>query len=233
MNFLAVWAKEFKDYFVSPIAYMVIAIFLLVTGWFFFSTFFIQGQTTLRGFFNLLPITFSFVIPALTMRLLAEEFNVGTYEILITMPIKSSQIIISKFLAALSLIAALLIPTVAYPLFISFLGDLDWGPVLGGYLGALLLGGAFAAVGLFTSALSRNQIIAFILGTVICFTLAMVDQMLYFMPSSILDVVNYLGASYHFQNIAKGIIDSRDIVYFLSVIFIGLYLTHLALQARE
>ncbi len=233
MNFLAVWAKEFKDYFVSPIAYMVIAIFLLVTGWFFFSTFFIQGQTTLRGFFNLLPITFSFVIPALTMRLLAEEFNVGTYEILITMPIKSSQIIISKFLAALSLVAALLIPTVAYPLFINFLGDLDWGPVLGGYLGALLLGGAFAAVGLFTSALSRNQIIAFILGTVICFTLAMIDQMLYFMPSSILEVVNYLGAGYHFQNIAKGIIDSRDIVYFLSVIFIGLYLTHLALQARE
>lgn len=233
MNFLAVWAKEFKDYFVSPIAYMVIAIFLLVTGWFFFSTFFIQGQTTLRGFFNLLPITFSFVIPALTMRLLAEEFNVGTYEILITMPIKSSQIIISKFLAALSLIAALLVPTVAYPLFINFLGDLDWGPVLGGYLGALLLGGAFAAVGLFTSALSRNQVIAFILGTVICFTLAMIDQMLYFMPSSILEVVNYLGAGYHFQNIAKGIIDSRDIVYFLSVIFIGLYLTHLALQARE
>ena len=228
-----IWRKEFKDYFVSPIAYMVIAIFLLITGWFFFSSFFVQGQASLRAFFQLLPMVFAFVIPAVTTRLFSEEFNLGTFEMLITLPVTLQEVVIGKFLAGLSFVAAMLVPTLAYPLFISYLGNLDWGPVAGGYIGALLLGGGFTAIGLFTSALTRNQVIAFILGTLFCFVLAVVDKMLFFFPESILDLIQYFAADYHFQNFAKGILDSRDMLYFLSLIFIGLYLTHLLLQARE
>jgi ABC-2 type transport system permease protein len=230
---LTIFEKEFKDYFVSPIAYIVISIFLLVTGWFFFITFFVYDQAELRNFFTLLPLTFSFVVPAVTMRLFSEELSVGSYETLLTLPVTSRDIILGKFLASLAFVAAMLLPTLSYPLCISFLGDLDWGPVIGGYLGAVLLGGGFCAIGLFASSLTRNQIIAFIIGMLICFALTLVDQMLFFIPRNILSVVSYIGAGSHFQNIAKGIVDMRDIVYFLSVIFIGLYSTGLVLQEKK
>lgn len=229
----AICTKEFKDYFVSPIAYMVIAIFLLITGWFFFSSFFVQGQASMRSFFQLLPMIFAFVIPALTMRLFSEEFNIGTYEMLVTLPLTLRQIVLSKFFAGTAFVAAMLVPTLSYPLCISLIAKLDWGPVWGGYIGALLLGGAFTAIGLLTSALTRNQIIAFILGTLCCFILVVLDKMLFFFPEALLDFVQYFAADYHFQNIAKGILDSRDILYFLSLVFVGLYLTHLLLEARE
>jgi len=225
--------KEVKDYFISPIAYIVISIFLLITGWFFFTTFFLYNHADLRQFFNLLPITFAFVIPAITMKLFAEEINVGSYEVLITLPVTMNDIIIGKFLAAVVFIAACLLPTLAYPLFISFMGQLDWGPVIAGYAGAILLGGAFTAVGLFASSLTRNQIIAFIVGMVICFALTTIDKMLFFFPQMLLSVIGYLGADYHFQNISKGVIDSRDVLYFGSVIFIGLYGAHLAMRSRN
>ncbi len=226
-------SKELKDYFISPIAYIVISIFLIVTGWFFFSTFFIFNQADLRNFFDLLPITFSFVFPAISLRLFSEEFNVGSYEILLTLPVTFKQIILGKFLAAVIFVAAALVPTLSYPVFISFLGELDWGPIIGGYLGAILLGGAYAAVGLFASAITRNQIIAFIVGMGICFLLTLIDKMLFFFPPSLLGVVGLLGADLHFSNIAKGIIDSRDVLYFLSVIFIGLYAAHLAIEDKS
>jgi ABC-2 type transport system permease protein len=228
-----IFKKEFGVYFVSPIAYIVISIFLLVTGWFFFSAFFLFNQANLRGFFGLLPITLSFLVPAITMRLFSEELNVGSYEILLTLPVTSVEVILGKFLASVAFIAAMLIPTVAYPISVSFLGQLDWGPVAGGYIGALLLGGAFSAVGLFASSLTRNQIIAFIAGMAICFGLTLIDKMLFFLPQGVLGFFQYLGADFHFQNISKGILDSRDIVYFLSVSFVGLYGTYLGMEEKR
>lgn len=228
-----IFNKELKDYFISPIAYIVISIFLLVTGWFFFTTFFLYNQANLRNFFSLLPITFSFVIPAITMRLFSEELSVGSYEILLTLPVTLRDIIIGKFLAGVVFVAAILAPTLSYPIFISFLGQLDWGPVVGGYMGAIFLGAAFSAIGLFASSLTRSQIIAFIVGMVICFSLTLIDKMLFFFPQSLLGVIGYLGADFHFQNISKGIIDSRDVLYFLSIIFIGLYGAHLAMQEKK
>jgi len=225
--------KEFKDYFVSPIAYIVISIFLLVTGWFFFSTFFLYNQANLRQFFSLLPLIFAFVIPAITMRLFSEELNVGSYEILLTMPVSFLDVILGKLLAGVAMVAAMLVPTLAYAVTVAFLGQLDWGPVAGGYIGAVLLGAAYTAIGLFASALTRNQIIAFIIGMTICFTLTLIDKMLFFFPREILGVIGYLGADFHFQNIARGVIDSRDIIYFLIVIFISLYGAHLAMQEKE
>jgi ABC-2 type transport system permease protein len=225
--------KEFKDYFISPIAYIVISLFLIVTGWFFFSTFFIYGRADLRDFFALLPITFSFFIPAVTMRMFAEEKNVGSYESLLTMPVSFSHIALGKFFAASAFTAAMLLPTLSYPLFISFIGNVDLGPVIGGYIGALLLGGAYCSIGLFASALTRNQIIAFIIGCAICFTLTIIDRMLFFVPERLVPVVEYLGANAHFTNISKGIIDSRDLIYFASVIFIFIFSTDIAMKEKN
>lgn len=230
---ITIWKKETLDYFISPIAYLVIAIFLLITGWFFFSTFFVKNQANLRDFFNLLPITFSFIIPALTMRLFAEEFSGGTDEILITMPLNTWEIITGKYLASLTLVAAMLLPTLAYPLSISFFGELDLGPVLGGYLGSIFLGGAFCSIGILTSSLTRSQIIAFILSTLICLLLTLISQLLFFFPQGLIKVLNQVSSNYHFQNIAKGIIDSRDLLYFLSLNFIALYLTNMNIQAKQ
>lgn len=228
-----VFGKEFKGYFVSPVAYIVIAVFLLVTGWFFFSTFFVFNQAGLRNFFSLLPFMFSFVVPAVTMRLFSEEMNIGSYEVLMTLPVTLGQVVLGKFLAAVAVIVAMLIPTLAYPLTVSLLGELDWGPVAGGYLGAVLLGAAFAAVGLFSSSLTRNQIVAFIVGMAICFSLALLDRMLFFMPRQMLGFLGYLSVGTHFRNITKGILDSRDVLYFLSVSFLGLYAAHVSMQAKS
>ena len=194
-----IFQREFRTYFVSPIAYIVISIFLLVTGWFFFSTFFLYSQASLRNFFSLLPIIFAFVVPAITMRLFSEEFNVGSYETLLTMPVTFFDVVLGKFMASVAFIVAMLIPTLAYPITIGFLG----------------------------------QIIAFITGMAICFCLVMIDKMLFFFPRFSLVFFQYLGAGHHFQNISKGIIDSRDILYFLSISFIGLYGTHLVLQEKN
>jgi ABC-2 type transport system permease protein len=232
-NIRHILGKELKSYFIAPIAYIVIAIFLLITGWFFFSTFFLYNQASLRNFFGLLPIIFSFIIPAVTMRLFSEEMTVGSYEILMTLPVTFSEVIIGKFLAAVSFVAVMLLPTLAYTVTIALLGKLDLGPVIGGYIGALFLGALFSAIGLLASALTRNQIIAFIIGMSICFTLTLIDKMLYFLPESFLGVLQYIGADFHFQNIAKGILDSRDILYFVSSSFVALYAGNLVMQGKK
>ena len=227
-----IFKREFRAYMVSPIAYIVISVFLVVTGWFFFTPFFLQNQANLRNFFSLLPLIFSFAIPAITMRLLSEEFSVGSYETLLTLPVTFSDVILGKFLAAMGFIGVMLLPTLFYPVTVSVLGSLDWGPVWGGYAGALLLGSAFSAIGLLASSLTRNQIIAFIVGMAICFTLTLVDKMMFFLPRSMLGFFEYLGADFHFQNIAKGILDTRDILYFISVGFIALYGANLSIREK-
>ena len=228
-----IFLKDFKVYFVSPIAYIVISIILVLSGWFFFSTFFLFNQAEMRGFFGLLPIIFSFVIPAITMRLFSEEMNTGSYELLLTMPVSTVDVVLGKFLSALVFLAIMLLPTVSYGVFVSIHGDLDWGPVIGGYLGAILLGASFASIGLFASSLTRNQIIAFIIGMAICFCLTLVDKMLFFLPDTLLGTLQFLGADFHFQNISRGILDSRDILYFLSVCFLMLYATHFVIQEKK
>jgi ABC-2 type transport system permease protein len=229
---LLIFKKELKDYFISPIAYIVIAIFLFAVGVLFFIDFFAYGQADLRRFFDRLPWMFALVVPAITMRLFSEELNVGSYEILLTLPVTFRDIILGKFMAGVAFVAAILIPTFSYPFCISFLGDLDWGVAIGSYFGALLLGAAYVAIGLFTSSLTRNQIIALILSILICMTLFIIGQLLFFIPESILPVVSYLSSGVHFDNIAKGIVDTRDLLYFISIIFLGLYATHLVMQEK-
>jgi ABC-2 type transport system permease protein len=225
--------REFKSYFLSPVAYIVISLFLIVTGWFFFSVFFIAGRTDLRDFFSMLPIVLAFAIPAITMRCYAEEIKSGSFEILLTLPVTQLEILLGKYMAALGFIVIMFIPTLSYPLFISSLGDLDWGPVGGGYIGTVLLAGSFCAVGLLASSLTRNQIVAFMIGLAICFFLTIVDRMLIFFPTIITGVLQFIGADFHFRNISKGVLDSRDLAYFLSLGFIALYGTHIVVKEKE
>lgn len=232
-NIRHILGKELKSYFIAPIAYIVIAIFLLITGWFFFSTFFLYNQASLRNFFGLLPIIFSFIIPAVTMRLFSEEIYVGSYEILMTLPLTFTEVIVGKFLAAVAFVMIMLLPTLSYTVTIALLGKLDLGPIIGGYIGAIFLGALFSAIGLLASALTRNQIIAFIIGMSICFALTLIDKMLFFLPESMLGVLEYIGADFHFQNIAKGILDSRDILYFASSSFVALYASNLVMQGKK
>ena len=225
--------REFKSFFLSPIAYIVITIFLVVTGWFFFSAFFLGGRADMRDFFSLLPIIFCFVIPAVTMRLLSEEFRSGSYEILTTLPVTLTEILVGKYLAALGFMVIMFLPTLSYAIFISFLGELDWGPVIGGYVGALLLAAAYCAIGLFASSLTKNQIIAFIIGLALCFFFFFVDKMLFFAPAFLTGILQFLASDFHFRNIEKGILDSRDLIYFLCICFVSLYATHLVTQAKK
>ena len=228
-----VFKREFKSLFFSPVAYIIMTIFLVVTGWFFFSAFFLAGRADMRDFFNLLPLILTFTIPAVTMRIFAEEYRSGSFEILATLPLEKWEIVIGKFLSAHMLTIVMIAPTIIYAFFVSSVGDLDWGPVWGGYLGALLLSGAFTAIGLFASSLTHNQIVAFIISVSICFFLSIVDNVLIFIPGFLQWIFQYMGTDFHFSSIAKGVIDSRDIIYFLSLIFISLYSSFLVSMERR
>ncbi len=233
-NIKHIFKKEFRAYFISPIAYIVISVFLIIIGWLFFSTFFLERQANLSRFFSLLPVTFAFIIPAVTMRLFSEEINVGSYELLLTLPVTFRDIILGKFLSAVAFVGLMLSPTLLYAVSTSLLGELDWGPVAGGYLGAVLLGAAFSAIGLLASSITRNQVVAFIIGMAVCFSLTLlIDFVLFFLPNWLVGIFQYLSANYHFQNIAKGVVDSRDLLYFAALTFVALYVTNLIMQEKK
>jgi ABC-2 type transport system permease protein len=174
-----------------------------------------------------------FLVSALTMRLWSEEQKTGTLELLLTLPVPIHRLVVGKFLASLALVALALLLTMSLPITVSQLGELDWGPVIGGYIGALCLGAGFCAVGLFASSLTRNQIVAFIIGMIICFCLTTVDQMLFFFPGKIVAFMSHLGAGTHFENISRGIVDSRDLIYFLSLVFVALFATSLVMEEKK
>lgn len=223
-NIRTVLKKEFFSFFNSPVAYIVITVFLLIAGWLFFQQLFLAGQATMRPLFSLIPILFIFYAPAITMRLVAEERKTKTFSLLLTLPIRNGEIILGKFLAAWALLGVGLLLTIPYAVTVSSLGNMDWGPVLGGYLGALFMGAAYLAVGMLSTSLTTNQIVAFILGLGMCFAFFIFDKVLIFVPERFATFFEYLSVDYHFHNIARGVIDLRDIVFYLS--FIGAFITY-------
>jgi ABC-2 type transport system permease protein len=225
--------KELKGYFDSPIAYIVITIFLLITGWFFFSDLFLVNQASLRNLFGIVPFIFMFFVPAVTMRLLSEEKRSGTIELLLTLPVRDYEIILGKFLSGLILISVAVILTLVYTLTLSGLGDLDAGSVAAGYIGLIFLGATYLSVGVFTSSLTQNQIVAFITSFLIIFVLFMLNKVLIFVPSFLASFFEYLSVDYHFSNISRGVIDSRDVIYYLSLICLFLFLSVRALESRK
>src|SRR5688572_7003115 len=159
----AIAKRELRTYFNSPVAYIVVMVFMLLAGYFFWQTIFIEKQAEMRGYFGLTPMFFTFIIPAITMRLLAEEKGSGTLELLITMPVRDWEVVVGKFLAAMGMLAVLLGLTLVYAFTLSSIGPVDKGPTYGGYFGLLLMGGAYVGIGVMASSLTRNQIVAFIL----------------------------------------------------------------------
>jgi len=230
---IAILKKEFNSFFASPIAYLVIGVFLLLNGlflWVFKGDFNIlnAGFADLTSFFFLAPWVFLFLIPAITMKSFADEFNNGTIELLKTKPISDWQIVLGKFSASLLLVLVALIPTLTYIYTIYQLGNpagnIDFGSTIGSYLGLLFLAATYTAIGLFTSTLSKNQIVAFILGVFITFFLFYGFDVISDSIGNNL-TLKKMGLNEHFKSISRGVIDTRDIVYFLSVTLFFLFIT--------
>ena len=226
---LAVARREFRSFFNSPVAYIVIGVFLVVAGWLYFSTVFVAGAASLRGFFSIAPVLFVVFAPAVTMRLVAEERKSGTLELLFSMPLRDWEVVAGKFLAALGMVAVGLLWTLPYPLTVASLtaegARFDWGPVGMGYLGLLLMASSFLALGLGASALSRKQIVGFLIGLLLCFAFYFIDKFAVVLPESAGELLQYLSVDYHFANIARGVLDTRDVLFYLSLTAVGLALT--------
>lgn len=237
----AIFKREILGYFGSPVAYVFIAIFLLLLGFFTFyiSHFFEMGQADLRAFFEWHPWIYMFLVPAVAMRLWAEERRMGTIELILTYPITVSEAILGKFLAAWIFIGIALILTFPMVITVVYLGDPDLGAILCGYVGSFLLAGAFLSVGSMTSAMTRSQVISFILAVVIClfFILAgyppVTEIFSGWAPGWLLEVVANLSFLSHFQSLQRGVIDARDLLYYLSVIFFMLFANSIIIQNRS
>lgn len=241
---LAIFRKEINTFFSSLIGYVVIGLFLAILGAFLFvfpnTSLLEYGFATLNPFFNIVPNIFILVIPAITMRAFAEEKQSGAIELLVTKPITDLQIILGKYLASLALVLFALLPTLLYFLTIYQLaapvGNVDIGGTIGSYIGLVFLAMAFVSIGLFASSLTSNQIVSFLLATAICFWCYFGFDYLSELPSfngGIQAFVQELGMLYHFNSLSRGLLDSRDIIYFLSLTAFFIMLTLLSLERRK
>lgn len=237
---IIVMNRELKSYFASPIAYVFGALFLVLTGYLSAPAILRQGQpASMQPFFAFLPIMFVVFLPALTMRLWAEERKLGTLELLMTFPVTVPQLILGKFLASLAYLALVLLLTLGLPLTLAAYAGLDWGPVIAAYVATLLLAGAYVAVGMFCSSLTRDQIVAMLLAAVILSLLLLLGQpgmqlrMTEWLPQRVVQVMGALSPYPYFESIARGVFDSRDFVYYLSFCAFFLYLNALVLRGRR
>ena len=233
-NIKQIYLKEIKSYFDGPMAYIFLVIFSLVTGYFFSNTFFIFDQSDMRALFQIVPLVYLFFIPAITMGIISKEKNVGTMEVICTLPIKDYEFVIGKYLAILSLIKIALFLTGIMFINLIFVGtNIDYGAVFTGYLGLFLAGSVYAAMGIFASSLTDNQVVGFIIAIFLVLIFFLLDKLLIFMPNIIAGTMQYLSIDYHLSNISKGVIDSRNIIYFLSMISLFLNLTIESLGSRK
>lgn len=215
--YVVIMQRELKSYFTGPIAYIVSGLFLLITGILFFTLFFLNNRAELRQYFSYLPILLSFFVPALTMRIFAEERRVGSIETLLTLPVTEVDVVVGKYLAVFIGTLVMIAPTLLYIIPAEVFGSPDYGPIVGGFLAAILLCASYTAIGLFATSVTKNQIIAFFTGFIICIVLTMIDTFLVFLPASIVSFLSYISANAHFNSVARGIIDTRDIIYFISL----------------
>ena len=229
--------RELRSFFNSLMAYILLVAFLGFSGFFTWisgSDVFMVGQASLQSFFGIAYWTLFFFIPGLTMGLLAEETRSGTIELLLTKPISDWQVVVGKFLSSWMLIAIALAFTLPYYITVSTIGDIDHGSVWAGYLGLLLMSGAYIGIGLFASSISKNQIVGFLLALLIGIFFHIIFGILAGNTSGLLgNVLNYLSLSTHFESISRGVIDSKDLIYFFSIMALGLLGAEYSLTRRK
>lgn len=229
--------RELNSFFDSLIAFIMIVLFLGFSGFFTWisgSDIFIVGQASLRSFFSIAYWTLFFFIPALTMRLIAEEKKSGTIEMLLTKAVTDRQVIIGKYLATLLLISIALVFTLPYVITLSKLGNIDTGGTICGYLALLLMSAAYTSIGIFTSSITNNQIVAFLTALFIGLFFHIVFQIIAGGMTGIIgQIINSLSVTVHFESLSRGVVDSKDLVYFGSIIFLGLFLTEVSLAKRN
>ncbi len=230
---LVIAKREIRTFFNSPIAYVLVAAFVAVVGPMFFTRLFLEKQAEMRSLFDVMEFLFVFLVPAITMRLVAEEKGQGTLELLITLPVRDWEVVVGKYLAAMALIGTAVALTGVFAITVRSIGPLDSGAAIGGYLGVIMLGGTCAAIGLMASAFTRNQVVAFIVAAAVCLTLYLFGQYTQVAPEMLQPLVAFLGFHGHLDNFSRGVIDSRDVIYFSSVIGICLLLATVALESRK
>ena len=236
----AIWViskREFNSFFDSLVSYIFIVVFLGIGGfftWLFGSDVFLVGQATLQPFFSIAYFTLFFFIPALTMRMIAEEKRIGTIELLLTKAVSDWDVLIGKFLACLILIGVALALTLPYYITVWALGPIDHGAVWCGYLGMILMSMAYISIGLFASSITNNQIVSFLLALFIgVFFLIIFDVLSGNFTGTVGQILDFMSMSSHFDSISRGVIDSRDLIYFLSITVIGLLLAQTSLSKRN
>jgi ABC-2 type transport system permease protein len=238
----SIFLKELIAYFSSAVAYLIIGVFLIFTGLFKWvfpdSNVLDYGFSDLGSFFQLTPYLFFLLIPALTMRLFADEFRMGTFELLMTKPLSVGQLVLGKFFAAWLTIAAALVPTIIYYISVyqlgSPVGNIDSAAIIGAYAGLFLLAGAFVSIGIFASSLTDNQIIAFVIGMTICiFFYEGLHQVAQLFSGETQFIIDYLSLQFQFNSLGRGLIDSRNLIYLISVCFFFLYCSYLKLLSKS
>jgi ABC-2 type transport system permease protein len=236
--------KEINTFFSSLIGYIVIGVFLIYLSLMIWvlpdTSLFEYSYATLDQLFDLSPLIFMFLIPALTMRSFAEEKQTGTIELLVTRPLSDLQIILGKFFACVALLIFALLPTLIYYITVytlgSPVGNIDSGATWGSYIGLLLLGASFVAIGIFASSLTRNQIVSFVIAIFFCFIFYWLFDMLSRLPlfvGKVDDIIQMFGIEYHYRSLSRGVIESRDVIYFLSLIAFFITATKVSLESRK
>jgi ABC-2 type transport system permease protein len=239
-SFKAVFKRELTGYFITPVAYVFLVIFLFFSGYLTFKEgFYLAGQADMRVFFTNLPLLFIFMVPATAMRLWAEERKSGSIELLLTLPITIGQAVLGKFLAAWLFMTIALLLTFPMVITVCYLGDPDMGLILTGYIGSILMAGGFLAVGSFFSALSKNQVISFVLSVVACAVLVFcgrpttMNYLSSFLPSGIVSVIGAMSFQMHFESIQKGVLEFKDMAYFVLLIAGWVFACGIILDERK
>ena len=232
-NTMTIAARQFRSYFNGPIAYIVVSFVLLLLGFLFWQTFFLQGRATMREMFSYCALLNYLALPALTMGLLAEEKRTGTIELLITMPVSDAQVIVGKFVGVFGLYLVMLALTLPYCFSVASLGDLDWGPVRTSYLGLILQGAALLAVGLMASSFTSNQLIALFVAWGIALFFFLVDKFLPLMPAWVASPAEFISFDYHYEAMRRGVVALRDVIFFVSVATIANLIAFRALESRR
>lgn len=231
-GFMVLWLKEQRALFLSPIAYVVLTVFLVIMGYSFLLTLFVSHSPTLVHLFFQMFVLLLLTVPIITMRLVAEERKLRTIEVLLTSPVNEIQIVLAKFAASMGLIVVMLLASAAYPIVLAAYGDPDWGPIFSGYIGLVLLGAALVAFGLLASALTTNQIIAALLSLSVFLILWIIDYFGHLLPDPFDALVVNLSLLVHFRPFATGSVYLSDVAFFLTAMMLGLFISVRALAWR-